>query len=80
MEQHQLRVGALEQRQKLKSHNKFALGISVHLTLRWQSGCRFADLHALMLEHLRAMKPGDPPFSARSFYDEAGKLNIVFAE
>jgi 8-oxo-dGTP diphosphatase len=35
---------------------------------------------ALMLEHLRVMKPGDPPFSARSFYDGAGKLNIVFAE
>jgi hypothetical protein len=35
---------------------------------------------ALMLEHLRAMKPGDQPFSVCSFYDEAGKLNIVIAE
>jgi hypothetical protein len=27
-----------------------------------------------------AMKRGDPPFSARSFYDGNGKLNVVFAE
>lgn len=48
----------------------------------------FADLSslpliddvAMMLEHIGTMKPESSPFSARSFYDENGKLNIVFAE
>jgi len=48
----------------------------------------FADLSSLpliedvavMLEHLRAMRPESPPFSARSFYDENGKLKLIFAE
>jgi 8-oxo-dGTP diphosphatase len=35
---------------------------------------------ALMLERIRAMQPGSPPFAARSFYDDSGKLTIVFAE
>ena len=48
----------------------------------------FADLASLplledvawMLERIRAMTPSSPPFSARSFYDESGNLQMVFAE
>ncbi len=35
---------------------------------------------ALLLERIRAMTPASPPFSARSFYDENGKLILLFAE
>jgi 8-oxo-dGTP pyrophosphatase MutT (NUDIX family) len=34
---------------------------------------------AWMLERIRAMTPGNPPFLARSFYDEGGNLRMVFA-
>ncbi len=34
---------------------------------------------ALLLEHIRRMKPGDPPFAARSYYDAAERLCIEFA-
>lgn len=37
------------------------------------------DLPAL-LGKIHAMKRGDAPFSARSFYGEDGKLNVVFVE
>ncbi len=33
-----------------------------------------------LLERVRRQRPGDPPFSARSFYDENGCLHLVFAE
>jgi 8-oxo-dGTP diphosphatase len=33
----------------------------------------------LLLARLRAMKPNDPPFSARSFYNPAGQLVLVFS-
>ena len=33
---------------------------------------------AVLLERIREMKPGEAPFSARSFYDEEGKLKVVF--
>ena len=36
------------------------------------------DLPAL-LQRIRTMKPGDAPFSARSYYDEQGHLQLVFA-
>jgi 8-oxo-dGTP diphosphatase len=36
------------------------------------------DLPAL-LEKIHAMKRGDPPFAARSYYDENDRLNLVFA-
>jgi len=36
------------------------------------------DLPAL-LEKIHAMKRGDPPFTARSYYDENDRLNLVFA-
>jgi 8-oxo-dGTP diphosphatase len=34
----------------------------------------------ILLARIRGMKRGDPPFSARSFYDDAGKLIVKFAE
>ena len=37
------------------------------------------DLHVL-LSKIDGMKRGDPPFSARSFYDEEGRLVMVFSE
>lgn len=38
-----------------------------------------ADVAAL-LGRIRVMQPGDAPFSARSFYDQDGNLQIVFAQ
>jgi 8-oxo-dGTP diphosphatase len=32
----------------------------------------------VILERIRKMKPDDPPFSARSFYDDRGKLTVSF--
>jgi 8-oxo-dGTP diphosphatase len=37
------------------------------------------DLPAL-LPRVLSLSPGDPPFSAHSYYDEAGKLEMRFAE
>ena len=34
----------------------------------------------VLLPKIHAMKRGDPPFSARSYYDKDGKLTLVFAE
>jgi 8-oxo-dGTP diphosphatase len=34
----------------------------------------------ILLGRIRGMKRGDPPFSARSFYDDAGKLIVKFGE
>jgi 8-oxo-dGTP diphosphatase len=31
-----------------------------------------------LVERIRKMRPGDPPFSARSFYDADGKLQMIF--
>ncbi len=36
------------------------------------------DLPA-MLARVHAWRKGDPPFSARSFYDERGRLTLIFA-
>ena len=33
---------------------------------------------AILLGRIRSMQPGDPPFAARSFYDEDEKLRVVF--
>jgi 8-oxo-dGTP diphosphatase len=33
----------------------------------------------VILSRVRNIRRGDPPFSARSFYDNDGKLNVVFA-
>lgn len=33
----------------------------------------------VLIEKILSMKPGDPPFCARSFYDELGQLTVVFA-
>jgi 8-oxo-dGTP diphosphatase len=35
---------------------------------------------AILLARLRGMKPNDPPFAARSFYDGGGNLRVVFRE
>jgi hypothetical protein len=32
----------------------------------------------VLLDQIHNMKRGDPPFSARSYYDENEKLKIVF--
>ncbi len=34
----------------------------------------------VLLSKIHGMQRGDPPFSARSFYDEKGKLIVKFAE
>ncbi|MBI3161059.1 MAG: NUDIX domain-containing protein [Chloroflexi bacterium] len=34
----------------------------------------------ILLEQIHGMKRGDPPFSARSYYDENDKLHVVFGE
>ncbi len=34
----------------------------------------------ILLEKIHAMKRGDPPFSARSYYDEQDKLVVKFGE
>ena len=34
----------------------------------------------VLLEKIHSMKHGDAPFSARSFYDDDGKLNVEFAK
>jgi 8-oxo-dGTP diphosphatase len=35
---------------------------------------------SVLLDRIHLMKRGDPPFSARSYYDENDKLNVVFGE
>jgi 8-oxo-dGTP diphosphatase len=54
-------------------------------SLEWVPFDRAAGLPAVedlpaLLEHIRSMKFGDAPFSARSYYDEAGKLVLQFNE
>jgi 8-oxo-dGTP diphosphatase len=34
----------------------------------------------VLISRVLAMKPGDPPFLARSFYDEMGKLQVKLTE
>jgi 8-oxo-dGTP diphosphatase len=34
----------------------------------------------VFIGRIHSMKRGDPPFSARSYYDENDKLNVVFGE
>lgn len=52
-------------------------------TLEWQSTSRLKDLPlvedvAVLLGGILQMQTGDPPFSARSSYDENGSLNVEF--
>jgi len=54
-------------------------------SLEWISFSEISHLPALedlsiFLDRIRKMKPGDPPFSARSYYDEAGNLTVKFAK
>lgn len=35
---------------------------------------------AILLQRIQAMQHGDPPFAARSFYDEHEKLTVEFGE
>ena len=34
----------------------------------------------ILLERIHTMQRGDPPFSARSYYDESDQLKVVFGE
>jgi 8-oxo-dGTP diphosphatase len=34
----------------------------------------------ILLDRIHSMNRGDPPFSARSFYDENDKLKVIFGE
>jgi 8-oxo-dGTP diphosphatase len=52
--------------------------------LEWLSFSEISQLPALedlsiFLGRILKMKPGNPPFSARSYYDEVGKLTVIFA-
>jgi 8-oxo-dGTP diphosphatase len=60
--------------------------VSKEGTVEWVSFERMAeglpvveDL-PVILSRIRNMRRSDPPFSARSFYNDDGKLNVVFAE
>jgi 8-oxo-dGTP pyrophosphatase MutT (NUDIX family) len=35
---------------------------------------------AIIVDRIRKMRPGDPPFSGRSFYDENDRLRVVFQD
>jgi 8-oxo-dGTP diphosphatase len=53
-------------------------------TLEWVPFSEVPRLDAVedlleFLNRIQKTKPGDPPFSARSFYDDRGKLNVKFA-
>lgn len=53
-------------------------------TLEWLPLSTLADHPlvedvAILLQKLQSMRPTDPPFSARSFYDPAGKLQVQFS-
>ena len=54
-------------------------------TAEWVDYSRIDELPVVedlpvLLAKIHAMKRGDPPFSARSYYDAEGKLNVVFVE
>ncbi len=54
-------------------------------TLEWLPFNALADYPlvpdvAILLARLREMQAGEPPFAARSFYDEDEKLKVVFGE
>ncbi len=53
-------------------------------TLEWQPATRLKDLPlvedvAVFLGRILQMQAGDPPFAARSSYDENGNLKVQFA-
>jgi 8-oxo-dGTP diphosphatase len=53
-------------------------------TLEWVPFSEVPGLDAVedlpeFLDRIQKMKPGDPPFSARSFYDDKGKLTMKFS-
>ena len=52
--------------------------------LEWLELDRLGDVDLVedvprLLARIAAMKPGEAPFSARSFYDDKGQLQIVFS-
>lgn len=54
-------------------------------TLEWVAFDDLTDLPlvedvAILLARIRQMKPNDPPFAARSYYDEGGNLRVIFSE
>lgn len=53
-------------------------------TLEWLSLSALANYPlvedvAVLLQKIQSMQPSDPPFSARSFYTAAGKLQVDFS-
>jgi 8-oxo-dGTP diphosphatase len=53
--------------------------------LEWVSFAEVAKLPVvedvgILLERIQEMEAGSPPFAARSFYDEGGKLIVKFAD
>ena len=44
------------------------------------SGLPVVEDLPVLLSRIHGMKRGDPPFSARSYYDENGKLTVSFVE
>lgn len=54
-------------------------------TLEWLlpselAGRSLVEDVAILLEHIRQMRLDDPPFAARSYYDDDEKLRVLFAE
>lgn len=54
-------------------------------TAKWIEFERIGELPVvedlpILLARIRHMQPGDPPFSARSYYDERERLIVEFAE
>ncbi|MGA2490192.1 MAG: NUDIX domain-containing protein [Anaerolineales bacterium] len=57
---------------------------SVEGVLEWVSFAEALQLQAvedlpIFLDRIQKMKPGSPPFSARSYYDDEGKLRLSFS-
>jgi len=58
---------------------------SLEGTLEWIPFEKIPGLPAvedlvLLVERIRQMKPGDPPFSAHSYYDRAGRLILEISD
>ncbi len=54
-------------------------------TVAWVAADELATLPLVedlptLLARIKNMKPGEPPFSARSSYDEQGRLTVIFGE
>ncbi|RJP54635.1 MAG: NUDIX domain-containing protein [Anaerolineaceae bacterium] len=70
-------VGELEQ--NYVSAQPSAEGIPEWLSLSALANYPLVEDVAILLQKLQSMRPSDPPFSARSFYNTAGKLQVRFS-